>query len=295
MKKLILGATALLLCTLMSCSSDQGAPTQTDVDFSGQVENETISIDVPGGRSVKAYLSKPAGESVDMVLALHGGSPTLENSISSAATYNTKPDGGRQFLENGYGVLSLEYTEFETNGEKATRGFKEMEEVLAATDFLLGKGLAKNKVNIGKVYVFGHSRGGGNALLAGIERDLEAVIAAEPPLDWERTRDSIVSGGLKTDVTLIDQFEESVSEWSEADFVTYSPAKRLEDFKTRFLIISGELDEAVMIEIAEDMQAAYLDCATDCIPGSDFILHERGHSDWAEVKGILADIQEFMR
>ena len=276
MKKLSIILIIASLC--FSCNKEDDSPQLTNSfdDLSGQVNNRLLSIKTSDGRAVKAYFSKPAGTHIDIVLALHGGSATREQSISSTETYIGRPDGGRQFLDAGFGVLCLEYTEFETNGVKSDRGFKELVDVLSATDYILNDSLAKHNVKIDRVFAFGHSRGGNNALLAGIERPLAGVIGAEAPLDWIKTRDAIKAGDITGDPDqiddLIDKFEESISNWTDEDFIKYSPGLRLEEFQSPFLVISGELDPAVLISIAEAVRVDYLACngLGQCINGCEF-------------------------
>ncbi len=287
MKKINLIAVLLVLC--FACGNgDDIADQNRFEDFSGEIDNKLLTIKTSDGREVNAYLSKPPGTTIDIVLALHGGSATRSQSINSTLTYITKPDGGKQFLDNGFAVLCLEYTEFENDLVKSDRGFKELIDVLSATDYILNDSLAKHNVNVERVFAFGHSRGGANALLAGIERPLDGVIGAEPPLDWVKTRDSIQAGVISGDPNqiddLIDKFEESITNWTEEDFIKYSPGLRLEEFQSPFMVISGEQDPAVLISIAEGVREEYLECNKNdqCIDGGEFVFHPLGHTDWSD-------------
>lgn len=302
MKKISLFLLTVFL--ILACDNDNetSQDTTTFEDFSGQINNKLLSIKTSDGREVNAYFSKPAGTNIDIVLALHGGSATREQSLSSTEAYIERPDGGRQFLDMGLGVLCLEFTEFESNGVKSDRGFKEFIDVLSATDYILNDSLAKHNVNTNRVFTFGHSRGGNNALLMGIERPLDGVMAAEAPLDWIKTNDSIQAGVIQGDPDtigdFIDKFEESVSKWTDNDFIKYSPGLRLQEFQSPFLIISGEQDPAVLISIAEDVKEDYLTCNTNnqCIGGGEFVFHPLGHTDWSQSTNpnTLQAIQDFI-
>ncbi|MEX0274228.1 MAG: alpha/beta hydrolase family protein [Flavobacteriaceae bacterium] len=287
----------IVLATGFSCSNDPAETTKNFESFSGALTNKELLIITADHRTIKAYLSKPQGTHMDIVLALHGGTANLESSVDATKNYNDKPDGGKQFLDNGYAVLSLGYSEYENDGSKSDRGFKELTDVLAATDYILNDSLTKYDMTIDKTIAFGHSRGGNNALLAGIERPLHAVVAAEAPLDWAKTRDSIRAGVIPGSFDEIQKFEESVAKWTNDDFIKYSPGLRLEAFQSPFLIISGELDPAVLISIAEDVREDYLACNANgqCMDGGLFIFHERGHTDWAQTPGIMQEIQEFIK
>jgi len=220
-------------------------------NYSIEIENLPIKIKV-GNREVKAYLSKKEGAVTDVILGLHGGSTSKKLSEAAAKNYNQKSDGGRPFIQAGFALLSLEYTEFEDNGDKATRGIKEMEEVLAAVDFMLNDGLTENNVTFDRVFVLGHSRGGANALLAGIERAVDGVISTAGPLDWIATYDSIQSGYLQASEEELAFFNESTAAWGDPHedptlWTKYSPGLRTTQFQSPFLVVSGINDAVVMI------------------------------------------------
>ena len=303
MKKLFLwGLVFLALAT--SCQKEESTIPTPEVlfsknltDYSGALVNETLSIVVNEERSIVAYLSKPAGTSMDIVLGMHGGTESLSESKDATFDFATQDNGGLIFLPEGKAFLAIEYTEFESDGSIATRGFKELEDVLAAVDYLQSNPFAGQNFNIEDLYTFGSSRGGGLALLAGIERPIAAAISAEGPLDWIATFDSIRSGYLPgTDVQKMN-FAKSVRAWGNPHvdntlWVKYSPGLRVESFQSPFLVISGEADPIIMISTAEAMQQVYLDCNT-CVPGSRFILHPFGHTDW-DKPAIIDAIQAFV-
>jgi len=241
-------------------------------------------------------LSKPPGDTLDIVLVLHGGTPEYLKSVQATVNQATNPTGGLQFLQNGYAILALEYTEFADINDTlgVTKGITEMEEVLASIDFLASNPFVPNDFNIEKIYAFGISRGGANALLAGIERNLSAVISTSAPLDWIAIRDSIESGFLKPSDKELDNFNHTTAEWNldTTHWTTYSAGLRVKASQSPFLVISGYQDSLAFIDMAIRMQEEYLMCDT-CVGGSAFILHPFGHTDWGE-QPILNPIQNFM-
>lgn len=299
MKKTI-AAFFLASILFIGCQKEEIFPTarlsSITPDYSGQFTNTEIDI-VVGSRSVKGYLSKPAGTDLDMVLVLHGGTLNYQSSINATLNQATKPDGGQQFLANGRAILSLAYTEYADAADTigVTKGIMEMEEVLAAVDFLQSDPFVSNNFTINNLYAFGHSRGGANALLAGIERELNAVISAEGPLNWKAIKDSTISGFLTPTPKQLFNFVAGTAAWN-ADtslWTTYSPALRLEEFQTPFLVLAGELDEATFQDMAVQMQNNYNNCGS-CIDGGTFNLHSFGHTDWSLEPGILDSIQDFI-
>ena len=287
----------LLLCVLlMACKKKDPLVDEPSLpDYSGIMMNHEVEI-IVGNRTVKGYLSKPAGTCMDMVIVLHGGTLNYQSSVNATQNQATKPEGGQQFLLNGKAIFSLEYTEFSgpTDTVGVTKGIMEMEEVLASVDFLKTDPFLGNNFTIPKIYAFGHSRGGANALLAGVERELSAVISAEGPLNWEAIRDSIQSGFLMPTPNQLYNFNEGTAAWN-ADmslWTKYSPALRLDEFQTPFMVIAGATDTATFQDMAVQMEINYLNCG-NCISGSSFVFHPNGHTDWG-VPVILDSIQGFV-
>ncbi len=298
MRNLYLFSTLALGLALLFTACSQGEDDDPIVyaDYSGMLQNQELFIPV-SGRTVKAYLSKPAGAAMDIVLCMHGGTVDLAASQNAAETMSERTTGGQQFLKNGYAVLSLEYTEFESDGSLADRGIKELAEVLAAIDYLMADSLARNQITIGKIFTFGSSRGGGLALLAGIERPIYAAMSAEGPLDWIATHDSIEASFFPIQAAELGNFKETTAAWGDPHinpelWIKYSPGLRVEEFKCPFLVISGEQDVVILLSTVLAMKKRYEDCVT-CVAGSEFILHPFGHTDWGTA-GVLEGIERFM-
>lgn len=292
-----------LLLVLASCKQEsldsEMKPALSATSFAGPLVNEAISIPV-GDRAVNAYLSKPDGAELDLVLVLHGGSRTYEKSVEASLGQIDKPDGGRQFLEAGYAILALEYTEFagpeDTVG--VTKGIMEMQEVISAVDYVQAGNFSQNGFDVGKLYAFGHSRGGANALLAGIGRELDAVISAEGPINWIQINDSIESGYLKPSEHELFRYDSTTFDWGDPDvdptlWIRYSSAERLPEFQSPFMVIQGEQDPSAIVELAIEMQARYENCPS-CTEEGSFIIHPNGHTDWA-LPAVLDSIQGFLQ
>ena len=285
------------LIFLMSCSSDeQDLQLENLLDYASVHWEKEILFEIESGHSISGWLTKPEGSSMDLIIGLHGGTPTLEKSLAAAKSLASKDDGG-QLFGSDKAFLSLGYTEFETDGSMADRGFKELSEVLSIIDQINRGFFADSGFDYERLYTFGISRGGGLALLAAIERNIDGAISAEGPLDWLATRQAIEAGRLAPNFLELAGFEESTAAWGDpivdpAHWITYSPGLRIEEFQAPALIISGYDDRVILIETALDMQARYQDCAS-CQPGFGFILHPNGHTDWATVS-VQTQIEIFV-
>ena len=287
--------------SIASCGDDDYTTiTQTlnVSDYSEQIWNQPILVPLGNGW-VRAMLSKPQGDSMDMVLVLHGGSATYEDAVHSTLVQATKWDGGNQFLLRGYAILALDYTEFANAQDTigVTKGVQEMEEVIAAVNFLSSDPFINNGFYVEKLFAFGHSRGGGNALLAAIEtEELVAVVSTEAPLNWKAVRDSIASCFLKPDSIHLSNFYATTADWNidTSLWTKYSPSLRYQEFNSPFLVINGELDTATFVAMAEDLNIKYQNCGTDCVDGSRIFIHPRGHTDWA-TPAILDSIHAFFQ
>lgn len=298
----------LLLCLpflLIACEIQEGTPSppsigQPILDLNGPQHN--FQIDIPVGiRTVPAYLSKPDGQISELVIVLHGGSASFEASHASTLAQAEIQDGGGQFIQAGYGILALQYTEFAGPEDLigVTKGFMEMEEVLATVDFVRNGMLAPFNLNIQKLYAFGHSRGGANALLAGIGRPLDAVISAEGPINWLQIRDSMLARAFYPPPTPeeIANFRLTTAEWNDPDedprlWIRYSPALQIEHFQSPCLVIQGETDRAAFAELAEEMELSFEACL-NCNTEAEFIIHPWGHTDWGQ-QPVLDSIQNFL-
>lgn len=288
----------LFLILFASCQSNDDQATisfSTAPNYFPNTHNQPVLIPV-GNRSVRALLSKPEGGSMDIVLVLHGGSIDYQASVQSTVTQATQWDKGNNFLTRGMAILALEYTEFDGPADDVgvTKGIMEMEEVLAAIDFLDTNPFSAYGFDINKMYAYGHSRGGGNALLAAINSDkLSAVASSAAPLNWKAIRDSIASGFLTPTQTQEDNFYATTDFWNTDTslWTTYSPSLNLPDYQCPFMVIGGLVDSASFVDMVIDMQARY-DACTNCNEESSFIIHPRGHSNWAS-QAILDSIYNF--
>ncbi len=287
-----------LLAFLFSCQPDNDDLDFRVEDFRYEHSNEEFFIKVDSSRSVRAYLSKPEGGSMDIVIVLHSGTFDFSNSHNSTLRYGQRDDAGQIFLDEGKAVLSLEYTEFEANGSISPRGIKELQDVVSTIDWLKTNPFLKNKFNIERVFTFGTNRGGGLALLAGIERQIDGAISAEGQLDWIATLAAIQNGSLNPNVEELANFDQTVAAWdvpgSEPDLWTfYSPAQRFSEFQSPFLIISGQNNPIALFQNATAMQSNFNKC-TECMTEGNFILHPNGLNDWAK-EDIVNQIKSFVK
>ena len=290
---------ALAACEKTELTSDI-SPALSQTSFADSLHNQLITIPVGAQRSVNAYLTKPQGDSLDLVLVLHGGTRDYAKSVEATLGQVDKEDGGKQFLDAGYAILALQYTEFagpsDTMG--VTKGIMEMQDVISTVDYVQSGELGLNGFDVQKFYAFGHSRGGANALLAGVGRELDAVISAEGPLNWIQINDSIESGFLTpTDRERV-HYDSTTAEWGDPDvdptlWIRYSASERLPEFKSPFMVIQGEQDPAAFVELATEMERRY-DLCGSCNEEASFIIHPAGHVDWA-YPAILDSIQGFLQ
>ena len=287
-----------LLTFIFACNPAEEEDLFVFDDYRYELSNEKFTVRVDSNRTIRAYLTKPEGSQMDLVIILHGGTIDPPSSFNATLRYATKQDGGRIFLEQGMAVLSVDYTEFESNGSISPRGFKELEDVVATIDWLKTDPFEKNQFKINRIFTFGHSRGGGLALLAGIERQIDGAISAAGPLDWIATYEAILDGTLNPNVNEIGNFQHSVALWglpgSTPDYWTkFSPGLRVDEFKSPFLIISGRDDEVILPRTVYNMRTAYNKCH-GCVDESYFVVHPFGHSNWANaatVESILRFIE----
>lgn len=296
-----LKSASILFFSLLMVSSCQINDGLADDDFvtidnySIEIDNLPIKIKV-GSREVIAYLSKKEGSFTDVVLGLHSGGKNIQESRALAKDYYKNPQGGQAFLNAGFALLSLQYTEFD-GSEILTRGEKELEDILAAVDFMLSDGLSDNNVRFERVFVAGHSRGAGNALLAGIERKVDGVIASAGTLDWIAMQAAIEDGSIEMTIDELDFFKFSTEDWGSSaetpsPWTENSPALRVSEFQSPFLVIAGTNDTRVPVASAYQMQTRYDDCST-CIGDSKFVIHEQGHTDW-NTEAVIEQVMTFI-
>ena len=282
---------------LISCTKDsEDSFSEKQPDFSGVHWEKEIVFEIESGYNISTWLTKPAGSSMDLIIGLHGGTATLEKSLAAGKTLASNEGGGLLFGSDK-AFLSLGYTEFETDGSMADRGFKELAEVLSIIDQIQNGFFASKGLDYARLYTFGVSRGGGLSLLAAIERDIDGAISAEGPLDWLATKRAIEAGILAPNFLELAGFEQSTAAWGDpaidpTHWINFSPGLRVEAFQAPALIISGYEDRAILIETALDMQARYQNCPS-CQQGLDFVLHPNGHTDWATLS-VKKQIEAFV-
>jgi dipeptidyl aminopeptidase/acylaminoacyl peptidase len=208
---------------------------------------EGIEFKTPDGADVHAVMTRPAGSSGKMptLLRIHGG-PTGQDQYS----FNFERE---LFAANGYVVVSPNYRGSNGRGEKFMSaisgdwGNKEVIDVLAATDYVVSKGIADpDKLGIG-----GWSYGG-------ITTDY--TIATTP-----RFKAAISGAGsaLQTSMYGVDQYilqyeTELGAPWKNPDAwmkVSY-PFFHADRIKTPTLFMSGEKDFNVPTAGSEQMYQA---------------------------------------
>jgi dipeptidyl aminopeptidase/acylaminoacyl peptidase len=208
---------------------------------------EGIEYKTPDGADVHAVMTRPAGSSGKMptLLRIHGG-PTGQDQYS----FNFERE---LFAANGYVVVSPNYRGSNGRGEKFMSaisgdwGNKEVIDVLAATDYVVSKGIADpDKLGIG-----GWSYGG-------ITTDY--TIATTP-----RFKAAISGAGsaLQTSMYGVDQYilqyeTELGAPWKNPDAwmkVSY-PFFHADRIKTPTLFMSGEKDFNVPTAGSEQMYQA---------------------------------------
>lgn len=277
---LIVAGLALVALLINGCHKVENLVIE---DWSAARENSLIQLSTTNGQQVDAYLSKPPGVEMNAVLILHEEQASLNDSKEATINYALSSEGGLRYLQRGWLVLSLAYSEFEADGSVAHRGAREMEEVIAAIDFLQ-KDLLQYNIKVNKLIVHGDSRGGTNALIAGIKRKLDAVVATSAVVDWKAHREAIHSATIESSWKERQLFEQSIAEWQDTDesenaWVKYSPGLRQDEFKTPFLIVSGEQNRARLQQSILLMEKEYHICG-DCLEGSQFLYYPGGHKDW---------------
>ncbi|MEM7037068.1 MAG: prolyl oligopeptidase family serine peptidase [Bacteroidota bacterium] len=290
----LIAFSLLLLLSLTGCdketplheTSPEAALSTGSFQLTSALDNQEIYLTTSDGRTVKAYLSKKAGTLTKGVLLLHAGTKDLLESQTVTAGLNSDPYGGQPFYDRDYICLSVEFTEYFPGDIKATRGKEELLDVLAGYDYLNAT-LAQQAMPLDTLVAFGGSRGGTNALRLGIAREFNAVVANSAAVNWFAVHDSIQSGFLDPSEEDSIAFYESVFEWGNPDITPdkwfdHSVGLRVDAFKTRYHMINGELDEAVMVHTIRDMETAYEACvdAGDCEDESVFFIHPGGHVDW---------------
>jgi dipeptidyl aminopeptidase/acylaminoacyl peptidase len=208
---------------------------------------EGIEFKTPDGADVHAVMTRPAGSSgkLPTLLRIHGG-PTSQDQYS----FNFERE---LFAANGYVVVSPNYRGSNGRGEKFMSaisgdwGNKEVVDVLAATDYVVSKGIADpDKLGIG-----GWSYGG-------ITTDY--TIATTP-----RFKAAISGAGsaLQTSMYGVDQYilqyeTELGAPWKNPDAwmkVSY-PFFHADRIKTPTLFMSGEKDFNVPTAGSEQMYQA---------------------------------------
>lgn len=271
------------------------------LNLSAELDNVPLSLGTTDGRTVTAYISKKAGMLHKAVLLLHAGSADLTESQSVSFGFNDATYGGHSFYERDYICLTVEFTEFHPDETKATRGKEELKDTEAAYLFLHDS-LAVQGMPMDTIVAFGVSRGGTNALRLGIAHELNAIVTASAAVNWFATHDSIQSGFLQPSPKDSILFYDSVIEWGNPVtqpqwWLAHSVGLRLPEFQSRYFMINGTLDQAVMVHTIDSMRNAYEDCVQQnlCEPGSKTVIHPLGHTDWrtpATMENIFVYIEQ---
>jgi len=283
-----------IICLVTSCRDQAECH-----DYDAMMTNHLFTLMTPDGRKINNYLSKPAGDRMDLVVVLHGGTKDYETSISATLKQSTDKDGGAQFLEEGHAIIAVQYTEFQGSKDDigVTKGIFEMIDILTLIDYILDGTFSEDFFEIDGLFVFGHSRGGANALLTGIERPLDGVISAEGPINWIAINDSIRTGFLNPSEWEKQRYESTTVEWGDpledpTLWKRFSPALRIAEFQSPFMVIQGENDIAAFVDLAIQMRRANQSC-NSCPYDGSYIIHPNGHTDWA-LPGVLDTIREFI-
>jgi len=231
--------------------------TDSNPDLKGikLTKQEVISWTGPDGWKIEGILTYPkdyvAGTKYPLLLQIHGGPEGVStNGWNTRAVYPVQ-----WYAANGYFVLEPNYRGSQgrgvnfAKGDHKDLGGKEMDDVLAGIDFLVGKGMVDND----KVGTGGFSYGGYLSAWASTKHSA-------------RFKASVMGAGISnwisfSGTTEIIQ-ENSLVHWDlwwndNMDLVwDRSPLAHINDAKTPMLIVHGGADTRVPITQSEEMYNA---------------------------------------
>ena len=266
---------------LIALDVETGAQTRTVLTVSDAPPGHpwrSVSFNSSDGQEIQGWLGLPNGEGpFPMILEMHGGPTDVETETAHPLS--------QAFLDHGFAYLTINYRGSTTFGREFQEkilgdiGHWEMEDMVAARDWLVAQGIARPD----SVLLHGGSYGGYLTLLGlGMHPDLWAGgIAGIPLADWAMVYED-ASGSLRAyDVELFGGTPEDKPE----QYAVSSPITYAENVKAPVFILHGRNDTrcpARQVEIYE---------ATLKALGKDIELHwfDAGHGT-----GNLEQIIEFV-
>lgn len=213
------------------------------------------------------YIPKKDGESDTTIIVLHGY-PTSKSDLMARSA----------FLHGYYNLLLVDFRYFgESEGKYTTVGIREIEDLLAAVQYL------KHDREMEKVGVYGFSMGGSVALM-GLSQtnDIDAVISEAAYADLHLMAEELYRsfGPFKGVFANLTAFAAELV--IGADLATVSPVNYVKETDVPILLIHSKEDKVIPFTHAEMLQEALKDNPKAEFSFGDELLHGQASVEFAQ-------------
>jgi len=218
-----------------------------DLSAYGVDEYEEVSFTTEDGFTLYGWYVPPAPEADGAsILFFHG----------HGSNRWSFPNEVRFLREDGYGMLLFDFRNHgESDGESSSMGFYEVNDAVAAYEFLA----SQPEVNADKIAIFGASMGGAMAILGAAQLpDVKAVVAITAYSDMHQlVKDGVVIRTGLPPSPFAEIVMAMMNQMSGSDMYQVSPLNAMADLGERpFFMMHGTADTTIPVDHAQRLYDA---------------------------------------